>query len=68
MQREDAIKMIENWKEWFLYKRMDIACKSFLPINLKYIFLKTAKDCGAIKGRFCADGSTMVYFNSIPRK
>ena len=67
---DDEGKMMglrEYWREWFLYKRLDPACKSYVFGKMAEVFLETAKECGAIKGRFCADGGVMVFFKGVPR-
>ena len=61
-------KTMDIWRDWFLHSRLDPAVRSFVSDpTLRWIFLALAKKCGAIKGRFCADGSVMVFFKGMPK-
>ena len=59
-------KLVTDWEKFF-ETRKDPVCKSQVGGNweMSRLFLKTAKRYGAKKGRFCADGSVMVYFEDV---
>jgi hypothetical protein len=59
-------ELVAYWTEVFNFDRHSHQCKAFVSGEFAKLYLKTAKECGAIKGRFCADGSVMVTFKTIP--
>ena len=62
------IHTISFWRRWFNKDRQDLICAAFVRGDFATLFLKTAKRCGAYKGRFCADGSVKVFFNEMPKE
>ena len=58
--------LAKAWGEYFK-TRKDPVCKSYVGDNkeLSELYLKTAKENGAKRGRFYADGSVGVYFGGL---
>ena len=65
-QLEHDVELTKYWKDWFMITRCDIVCAAFVSGEFAKLYLKVAKQCGAIKGKFCADGTVQVTFPNMP--
>ena len=66
-QKEHDDQLIKYWTNWFMNSRLEVICRAFVSGEFAELYLKVAKKCGAIRSKFCADGSVQVTFKDMPK-